>query len=222
MDDGPSSPLKLQAGIIPVTPLQQNCTLLWDRGTTEGVVIDPGGDVKNILASVDKAGITVKKIVLTHGHIDHAGGAHALREKLGVPLEGPHEDDNFLLESLRQSGAEYGITDAENVKPDKWMNHGDVLKMAGADWQVFHCPGHSPGSLVYYQKEAKIAIVGDVLFRGSIGRTDLPRGNHEDLLNSIRDHILPLGDDVSFLCGHGPGSSIGHERKTNPFLQGLS
>ncbi len=188
----------------------------------EGVVIDPGGDVNNIIAAIDKAGIKVKKIVLTHGHIDHAGGAHALREKLGVRVEGPHEDDKFLLDTLRQSAAEYGITGAENVQPDKWMNHGDELQMAGLKWQVFHCPGHSPGSLVYFQPEARVAIVGDVLFRGSIGRTDLPRGNHQDLLDSIRDHLLPLGDGVSFLCGHGPGSTIGHERKTNPFLQELS
>jgi hydroxyacylglutathione hydrolase len=221
MDDGPSNPSKLQAGVVPVTPLQQNCTIVWDRGSLEGAVIDPGGDVDNIMTAIEKCGAEIKKIVLTHGHIDHAGGASLLRDKLGVAIEGPHEDDRFLLESLEQSGAQYGISDARNVEPDKWMVHGDTLAMAGCDWQVLHCPGHSPGSLVYFQKEAKIAIVGDVVFRGSIGRTDLPRGNHQDLLDAIRDHVLPLGDDVGFLCGHGPGSTLGQERKTNPFLQGL-
>ncbi|MGI9482244.1 MAG: MBL fold metallo-hydrolase [Hyphomicrobiales bacterium] len=222
MDDTPSTQVKLQAGIVPVTPLQQNCTLVWNEATMDGVVIDPGGDVDNIMAAIEKSGANIKNIFLTHGHIDHAGGADELRERLGVEIIGPHEDDRFLLESLEQSGAQYGIAGSRNVEPDKWLSHGNTVTLAGCDWRVFHCPGHSPGSVVFFQPEARIALVGDVLFRGSIGRTDLPRGNHQQLLDSIRDHLLPLGDEVGFLCGHGPGSTIGQERQINPFLQGLS
>ncbi|MEM1198572.1 MAG: MBL fold metallo-hydrolase [Pseudomonadota bacterium] len=218
MSDNDQKPA-LQAAIIPVTGFQQNCTLLWSTETMEGAVIDPGGDVDRILEAIKQSEVKVTQIVLTHGHIDHAGGAKELKAALGVDIIGPHEDDLFLLESLEATGASYGIAGAQNVVPDQWLNEGETLSMAGADWEIFHCPGHSPGSVVFFNKKARFAIVGDVLFAGSVGRTDLPRGNHEDLISSIRTKLFPLGDDVGFLCGHGPGSNIGHERQTNPFLQ---
>ena len=185
----------------------------------EGAVIDPGGDVDRIQDAIKQSGVKVTQIVLTHGHIDHAGGAKDLKEALGVDIIGPHEDDLFLLESLEETGASYGIDGAKNVTPDRWLNEGETLSMAGADWEIYHCPGHSPGSVVFFNRQARFAIVGDVIFAGSVGRTDLPRGNHADLINSIKTKLYPLGDDVGFLCGHGPGSNIGHERQTNQFLQ---
>ena len=210
----------LSAAIIPVTPLQQNCSIIWCTKTNEGVVVDPGGDVDNILKAIEETGITVKNILLTHGHIDHAGGAAELKEKLGVNIVGPHQDDLFLLESLVETGEMYGVQGARNCTSDQWLNDGDTVKVGDIDFRIAHCPGHSPGSVVFINEDIKLALVGDVLFQNSIGRTDLPRGNHDDLINSIKQKLLPLDDDVTFICGHGPTSTIGQERATNPFLKG--
>jgi hydroxyacylglutathione hydrolase len=208
----------LRAAIIPVTPFQQNCTLLWCEETKRAAVFDPGGDLLRIQDAIGQMGVTVDKILLTHGHIDHAGGAADLRDRLGVPIEGPHRADLFLLESLAETGRSYGITGARAVTPDRWLDEGDEVTIGNASFSLLHCPGHSPGSVVFVQAEQRFAIMGDVLFRGSIGRTDLPGGDHEALIRSIKDKILPLGDDLTFICGHGPASTVGAERTTNPFL----
>jgi glyoxylase-like metal-dependent hydrolase (beta-lactamase superfamily II) len=213
---------KIQAGIIPVTPFQQNCTILFDEETKEGVVIDPGGDVAAIVDAVKENGLTLKEIWLTHGHIDHAGGADELREILGIPVIGPHEADRPLLEKLEFQAQKYGVSMAvRNLVPDRWLNDGDTVGFGSHIFEVFHCPGHAPGHVIFFNRAQAFAHLGDVLFNGSIGRTDLPGGNHTTLLASIRDKVLPLGDEVGFICGHGPGSRIGDERRTNPFLKGI-
>ena len=209
----------LNVAIIPVTPLQQNCTLVWNGATGAGVVIDPGGDVDHIVGAVEESKMTVEKIVLTHGHVDHAAGADELREKLGVKIEGPHIADKFLLSSLASQAGKFGMTGARDVEPDLWLDEGQSISMAGYDFDIFHCPGHSPGSLVYVQRENNFALVGDVLFQGSIGRTDFEYGDHDALINAIKTKLLPLGDDIAFICGHGAPSSFGQERQMNPFLQ---
>lgn len=209
----------VRAAIIPVTPFEQNCTLLWNDSTKSGAVIDPGGDLDRIRAAIAQNGVTVEKIILTHGHIDHAGGADELREELGVPIEGPHEADRPLLERLPDQARMYGLDGVRAVTPDRWLNEGDTVLVGGLDLEVLHCPGHSPGSVVLFARKERFALFGDVLFNGSVGRTDLPGGNGAALIDSIRTKLLPLGDDVTFICGHGPTSTIGHERETNPFLQ---
>lgn len=209
----------LNAAIIPVTPFQQNCMLIWDGVTKKGAVIDPGGDVARIKEAIKETGVTPEKIVLTHGHIDHAGGADELRDALGVKIEGPHKADKFLLDGLAEQGREYGLDDARNVTPDIWLDEGNSIEIAGRDFEILHCPGHSPGSLVYVHHDQKFIIMGDVLFQGSIGRTDFPYGDHDALINAIKTKILPLGDAYGFVCGHGPGSTIGMERQTNPFIK---
>ncbi|HST94017.1 MAG TPA: MBL fold metallo-hydrolase [Microvirga sp.] len=209
----------VRAAIIPVTPLQQNCTLLWCETTKKAAVIDPGGDLDRIRRAIAETGMSVEKILLTHGHIDHAGGAAELKEDLGVPVEGPHEADRFLLDRLEESGRGYGLK-ARPVTPDRWLQEGDVVTVGDLVLDVLHCPGHSPGSVVFVAPGQRFAIVGDVLFQGSVGRTDLPGGDGRALIRSIKDKLLPLGDDVAFICGHGPASTIGQERQTNPFLQG--
>ncbi|MDA7946930.1 MAG: MBL fold metallo-hydrolase [Hyphomicrobiaceae bacterium] len=209
----------MKAAILPVTPLQQNCTLMYDEETKAGAVIDPGGDVDRIVEAIGEIGIEVEKILLTHGHIDHAGGAAELKEKLRVPIEGPHEADRFLLETLEETGAEYGIAGACNVEPDRWLVEGDTVSFGPFTFAVLHCPGHAPGHVVFIQEVLRIAHVGDVLFKGSIGRTDFPYGDHNALIDAIKTKLLPLGDDIGFICGHGPPSSFGEERQTNPFIQ---
>lgn len=209
----------IQIIVIPVTAFQQNCSVIFDRETKAGAVIDPGGDVERILGALAEHGVKVEKIVLTHGHIDHVGGAADLAERLAVPVLGPHEADRPLLERVEQQAREFGVGDVRSVEPDTFLSEGDDLTMAGRSFQVLHCPGHAPGHLVYFDPELRFAISGDVLFAGSVGRTDLPGGNHETLIASIRDKLLPLGDDVTFLPGHGPASTIGHERRTNPYLR---
>lgn len=208
---------ELKAAIVSVTPFQQNCTLLWDAATKVGAVVDPGGDLVRIQAAIAQVGMTVEKIILTHGHIDHAGGAADLRDALGVAIEGPHEADLFLLEGLEAQGRAYGMQ-ARAVTPDRWLKEGDTVEIAGHAFSVMHCPGHSPGSVVLYNSAQRFALVGDVLFRGSIGRTDFPYGDHEALIHAIKTKLLPLGDEVAFICGHGPASTIGAERASNPFI----
>jgi len=208
-----------RAMIIPVTPLQQNCTLLWCEATKRGVVIDPGGDLERVQAAIAQAGVTVERIWLTHGHIDHAGGAEALREMLKVPVEGPHRADEFLLNALVEQGAKWGMPEARNVTPDRWLDEGETVSVGEISFDILHCPGHSPGSVVFVNRAQNFAIVGDVLFQGSIGRSDLPGGDHATLIQSIKTKLLPLSDDMAFICGHGPTSTIGHERATNPYLR---
>jgi hydroxyacylglutathione hydrolase len=211
---------KAGAIIIPVTLFEQNCMLLWCEATRKAVVIDPGGEVPKIQAGIKQADVTVEKIWLTHGHIDHVGGAAELHDALKVPIEGPHIADKFLLDNVVSSGARFGMTGVRDFSPDRWLEEGDSVSIGELTFDILHCPGHSPGSVVYFNRQMRFAHVGDVLFNGSVGRSDIPGGNHATLIRSIKDKLLPLGDDVGFICGHGPGSSIGQERLTNPFLTG--
>ena len=210
----------MKIAVIPVTPIQQNCTLLWDETTMHGAVIDPGGDVEHIAEQVRSLGVTVDRIALTHGHFDHAAGAAALKTLLGdIPVEGPDMRDKFLLDGLAEASARFGIAEGRNVTPDRWLQEGDTVELAGVQFDVLHCPGHTPGHVVFVNKASRFALVGDVLFRGSVGRTDFPYGDTAALLASIEDKLLPLGGDINLLCGHGPGSSFGTEQATNPFLR---
>lgn len=210
---------QLSARIVPVTPFQQNCCILFDEAARVGVVIDPGGDADQVFAAITELGIELKEIWLTHGHLDHAGGAMDLKALTGVEIVGPHEDDRMLLDTIEEQSKAFGVGGGmKNCTPDRWLSEGDVLTFGGHSFEVFHTPGHAPGHVIFFHRTARFAHLGDVLFAGSIGRTDLPGGDHETLLRSIRDKVLPLGDDVGFLCGHGPGSRIGDERRTNPFL----
>ena len=211
---------KAGAVIVPVTPFEQNCTIIWCEATRKAVVIDPGGDVPRIQDAIEKTGVTIEKIWLTHGHIDHVGGAAELRDALKVPIEGPHVADKFLLDNVVSSGARFGMTGVRDFAPDRWLDEGDRVNIGELTFDILHCPGHSPGSVVYFNTELRFAHVGDVLFNGSVGRTDLPGGDHATLIASIKQKLLPLGDDVGFICGHGAGSSLGQERMTNPFLTG--
>lgn len=208
----------LSGAIIPVTPFQQNCAILWDDATKQAVVVDPGGDVDRIIEAIDQAGVTVERIWLTHGHLDHAGGAADLRERLSVPIEGPDQRDEFLLSALAEQGRAYGF-DMRDVAPDRWLVEGDAVALGEHTFDILHCPGHTPGHIVFVNHAARFALLGDVLFQGSIGRTDFPYGDHAALIQAITEKLLPLGDDMQFLCGHGPGSTIGAERQTNPFLR---
>jgi hydroxyacylglutathione hydrolase len=207
-----------QATIIQVTPFQQNCCLLWDSANREAAIVDPGGDVDRILEAVKTAGVTPRQILLTHGHIDHAGGADELAERLGVLIIGPGEEDKFLLDSLAEVGRGYGMEGVRNCRPSRFLKHGDEVTVGDLSFEVRACPGHTPGHVVFFIPEHRFALVGDVIFHGSVGRTDLPRGDHATLLRSIHEQIIPMGDDVAFLCGHGPPSTIGTERQSNPFL----
>ncbi len=207
-----------KALIIPVTPFQQNCCLIWQEETKQGAVIDPGGDVDAISKAITQSGAAVEQILLTHGHIDHAGGAMELSEALSVPVVGPQKEDQFLLAQLEQQARQYGMSGVRNCTPGRWLDHGDEVNVGALTFEVRHCPGHTPGHIVFFEPRCRIAIVGDVIFSGSIGRTDFPGGDHATLLRSIRDQIVPMGDDVAFLCGHGQPSTVGRERRSNPFL----
>ena len=210
--------MSLKAAILPVTPFQQNCSLIWCEETKLGAVVDPGGDLDRIRAAIAEAGITLEKILITHAHIDHAGATAELAESEGVPIEGPHRDDAFLIESLTEQGAKDGFKGARSFDPSRWLDEGDAVTVGKLTFAVRHCPGHTPGHVVFVNESARIAAVGDVLFQGSIGRSDLPRGNHEDLVRSIRERLFPMGDDITFIPGHGPVSTFGQERRSNPYV----
>lgn len=204
--------------LIPVTPFQQNCSLLIDEGTGRAAVCDPGGDLERIHAAIAEAGVTVDKILLTHGHLDHCAGAAALSRELGVAIEGPHPDERFWIDQLPDQTQRFGFGHAEAFEPDRWLHDGDTVTFGDETLEVYHCPGHTPGHVVFFSRQHRLAIVGDVLFAGSIGRTDFPRGNHGDLIRAIRTKLWPLGDDVTFVPGHGPASTFGQERRSNPFV----
>lgn len=207
----------LKAAIIPVTPLQQNCALIWCTSTMKGTFTDPGGDIERLKAAAKSQGVTIEKILLTHGHIDHCGSAKILADELGVKIEGPHIADKFWIDRLDEDGARYGIV-GQPFESDRWLDEGDTVTVGELIFDVYHCPGHTPGHIVFHHPPSKLAIVGDVLFQGSIGRTDFPRGNHQDLIDAITTKLWPLGDDTTFLPGHGPVSNFAHERRTNPFV----
>ncbi|MFW2830649.1 MBL fold metallo-hydrolase [Sphingomonas sp. ID0503] len=207
----------LKAAIIPVTPLQQNCTLFWCTATMRGAFVDAGGDLPRLKAAAAQHGVTIEKLLVTHGHIDHCGSTAVLAKELGVPIEGPHPDDRFWIDRLGEDGAKYGIH-GEPFEPDRWLANGDTVTVGDLIFDVYHCPGHTPGHVVFHHAPSSLAIVGDVLFQGSIGRTDFPRGNHADLVEAITTRLWPLGDQTAFVPGHGPMSTFGHERKSNPFV----
>jgi glyoxylase-like metal-dependent hydrolase (beta-lactamase superfamily II) len=213
--------MALQVAVIPVTGFQQNCTLLWDDETLEAAMVDPGGNIPRLQAALEKTGAKLNMIYLTHGHMDHAGGATELSELTGAPIIGPHVGDEFLLQEMEESAAMYRMK-ARNCTPSRYLADGETVTMAGVNFEVRHCPGHTPGHVVYLDLEGGFGIMGDVLFKGSIGRTDFGNyGNYEQLMASIRDKLLVLPDDFAFTCGHGPGSTIGSERLFNPFLTEL-
>ena len=209
--------MTLKFKIIPVTPFEQNCTLLWCDGTRRAAVVDPGGDVERIFQAIERLDLRVEKILITHGHIDHAGGAAELAERLAVPIEGPHEEDRFWIDGMPQQALTFGFPNVRAFTPARWLKQGDRVQVGNLELQVLHCPGHTPGHVVFFDDEAKLALVGDVLFRGSIGRTDFPKGDFDALIGSIRQKLWPLGDDVAFISGHGPMSTFGDERSDNPF-----
>ena len=204
--------------VAPVTPLQQNCTLVWCARTKKAALIDPGGEVDKLIELVRVRGLELERIWVTHGHLDHCGGAAELREKTGLSIEGPHPDDRFWIESIEATAPNWGMAGARCFEPDRWLAEGDVMQLGETTFEVYHCPGHTPGHVIFFHREARFAQVGDVLFRGSIGRTDFPRGNHAQLIASITGKLWPLGDDVTFVPGHGPTSTFGEERRSNPFV----
>lgn len=208
----------MKAAIVPVTPFQQNCSLVWDELSSTGAIIDPGGEIDRLCTIIDEQKLTIEKILLTHGHIDHAGAAAELAERLGVPIEGPQREDAFWIDQLAEQGERFGFPPARSFVPDRWLEEGDTVTVGDVAFEVRHCPGHTPGHVIFFQPESRVAFVGDVLFAGSIGRTDFPRGNHASLLASIREKLWPLGDDVTFVPGHGPTSTFGAERRSNPFV----
>lgn len=204
--------------IVPVTPFQQNCTVLWCPDSGRGAVVDPGGDVDLIRRAIDADGVTVEKILVTHGHIDHAGAVKPLADLLGVPVEGPQREDEFWIRNMPAQSQMFGFPDTPVFTPDRWLEEGDTVRVGGQTLDVLHCPGHTPGHVVFVHAPSRLAVVGDVLFAGSIGRTDFPKGDHAALVRAIREKLFPLGDDVTILPGHGPTSTIGAERRTNPFV----
>ena len=208
----------MKFGIIPVTPYQQNCTLVWDEDTKEAAVIDPGGDIERIDAALKKTGTRLTHVWCTHGHLDHVGAVKEVARRYDVPIEGPHREDKFWIDDLPRWCEMAGFPPGQPFEPDRWLDDGDTVSVGKEVFRVLHCPGHTPGHVVFYHEGARLAIVGDVLFQGSIGRTDFPKGDYDTLIASIRNKLWPLGDDVQFVPGHGPMSTFGHERATNPFV----
>ena len=208
----------MRATIIPVTPFQQNCSLVWCPRTLSAAVIDPGGDLEQILAAAQEEKVRIEKILLTHAHIDHAGGTATLAKQLQVPVEGPHPGDKFWIDQMPEQGRTFGFPRCESFTPDRWLDEGDTVQVGDVTFDVKHCPGHTPGHVVFVSQPQKVAFVGDVLFAGSIGRTDFPGGDYDTLIHSIRDKLFPLGDDIRFVPGHGPMSTFGDERRSNPFV----
>ena len=209
--------MALNYQIIPVTPFEQNCSLLWCDETLSAAVVDPGGDIARILSVVKSKGVTLEKILVTHGHIDHAGAVAELAEKLALPIEGPQREDQFWIDNLSDQSRMFGFPEARPFTPDRWLEQGDRVTFGKVEMSVLHCPGHTPGHVVFFNEPGRLAIVGDVLFKGSVGRTDFPRGHFDTLMASIHNQLWPLGDDVAFISGHGPMSTIGAERRSNPF-----
>ncbi|MCP5268763.1 MAG: MBL fold metallo-hydrolase [Zoogloeaceae bacterium] len=206
--------------IVPVTPFQQNASVLWCEATRRAAVVDPGGDLASILRVVEQEGLTLEKILVTHGHIDHAGGVAELAERLSIPIEGPHREDQFWIDGMPQQSKMFGFPEVKSFTPDRWLEDGDRVTVGNEELQVIHCPGHTPGHVCFHHAPSHLAVVGDVLFQGSIGRTDFPKGDYDTLIDSIRNRLFPLGDDIDFIPGHGDMSSFGVERRTNPFVGG--
>ena len=214
----PASPIGVF--VTPVTPLQQNCTTVWCTATNKAAVIDPGGDLELVLAEVDRLGLKLGQIWLTHAHIDHAGGTAKLARELGVPVEGPQEEDRFWIEGMPQQSKMFGFPDVESFEPDRWLHDGDTVQLGHETLNVRHCPGHTPGHVVFHAPQIDRAFVGDVLFAGSMGRTDFPQGNHQQLIDSITERLWPMGNQTVFIPGHGPESTFGRERQSNPYVGG--
>jgi hydroxyacylglutathione hydrolase len=212
------TPAALALRVVPVTPFAQNCSVLVDAATGRAAVVDPGGDLDRIDAALRESGATLEKVLLTHGHIDHCGQAAEYAKRHGVPIEGPHPDDRFWIEQLPAQGRMFGFPPLAAFESDRWLQDGDTVRFGSVTLEVAHCPGHTPGHVVFFHPESRLAVVGDVLFAGSIGRTDFPRGSHPQLIASIRNRLWPMGDDVAFVPGHGPMSTFGEERETNPFV----
>ena len=212
--------MSLQYKIIPVTAFEQNCSLIWCDQTQDAAVVDPGGDLPKIRSAVKDLGLQLKKIILTHAHIDHAGGTAELAEELNIPIEGPHKEDLFWITSLPQQSQMFGFPAVRSFSPDRWLEQGDQVEIGQETLKVFHCPGHTPGHVVFYHQASDLLLVGDVIFQGSIGRTDFPKGDFDTLVNSIRTHLWSLPEHTRFIPGHGPMSNIGHEKATNPFVGG--
>jgi hydroxyacylglutathione hydrolase len=210
--------MTIQCTIVPVTPYQQNCSVIKCMSSGKAAIVDPGGDVERILGAVEQMEAVVEKVILTHAHMDHCAASDVLRQQLDIPIEGPHKEDAFWLEKLPEWCKMSGFPHADSFMPDRWLVHGDTVTVGEQELQVLHCPGHTPGHVVFVYQPQKVAWVGDVLFQGSIGRTDFPKGNHDELIASIREKLFPLGDDITFIPGHGPTSTFGQERETNPFV----
>ncbi|MFT3930525.1 MAG: MBL fold metallo-hydrolase [Spongiibacteraceae bacterium] len=208
----------MKCAIVPVTAFQQNCSILVCEETKRAALVDPGGDVPRLREALQKLGVTLEKIFLTHGHLDHCGAADAVRAEFHVPIEGPHKEDKFWIDQIEDSCARFGLPPSKSFEPDRWLNDGDTVTFGKQTLEVYFCPGHTPGHVVFFHRDTKLAWVGDVLFQGSIGRTDFPRGDYDTLVTSIREKLWPLGDDVEFVPGHGPTSTFGEERLHNPFV----